>query len=108
MTDETLSRKEREQQRHRQGILQAAVTLFAERGYHQTTMQMVAEKAEFSVGYLYKHFAGKEEMYQALLAFHIHSLDAIFAAQKARGLSPLEEIHASYSAICEHFNHHRN
>jgi len=108
VTDQNLSRKEREQQRHQQEILQAAVTLFAERGYHQTTMQMVAEKAEFSVGYLYKHFSGKEEMYQALLAFHLRSLDAIFAELKERGLDPLDELYATYRAVCGHFNQHRN
>jgi AcrR family transcriptional regulator len=108
VTDSKLSRKEREQQRHQRDILQAAVTLFAERGYHQTTMQMVADKAEFSVGYLYKHFSGKEEMYQALLAFHIHSLDTIFAELKERGLDPLAELQATYQAVCEHFNHYRN
>ena len=107
MSDSKFSRKEREQQRHQREILQAAVTLFAELGYHQTTMQMVAEKAEFSVGYLYKHFSGKEEMYQALLAFHLESLDAIFAVQKELGLPPLEELHSGYRAVCEHFNHYR-
>ena len=44
------TRRERELARHRQEILDAAVHLFAENGFHPTTMQMIAERAEFSVG----------------------------------------------------------
>lgn len=107
MTDQTISRKEREQLRHQQEILQAAEVLFAQLGYHQTTMQMVAEKAQFSVGYLYKHFAGKEEMYTALLRYHIASMNEITSLEQARGLRPLAQLEATYRAVCNHFNEHR-
>jgi hypothetical protein len=50
------SGRDREHARHRREILAAAVRLFAEHGYHETTMQLVAQAADVSVGYLYKHF----------------------------------------------------
>lgn len=105
---EKASRREREQSRHRRDILAAAETLFAEKGYFQTTMQMIAERAEFSVGYLYKHFAGKEEMYQEMVRFHLNRLDELLAEVEARGLAPLEEIRCTYREICTHFNRHRD
>ena len=102
------TRREREQARHRRDILAVAVRLFAERGYHETTMQMVAEASEFSVGYLYKHFPGKEDMYRELMAFHIERMDAIIGAVETRHLGPLDELHADFEAICAHFNDHRD
>ena len=74
---------------HHQDILDAAVFLFAENGYHQTTMQMVADRAEFSVGYLYKHFSGKEEMYQELVRFHLRKMDELMEKVGERELEPL-------------------
>lgn len=101
-----LPRREREQAQHRQDILAAAVELFANHGYHQTTMQMIAERAEFSVGYLYKHFAGKEEIYQDLVRFHTGRIDELLAVVKAEQQPPLEQLRASLEAFAGHFNQH--
>ena len=102
------TRKERDFARHRRDILDAAVSLFAGNGYYQTTMQMIADQAEFSVGYLYKHFSGKEEIYQEMVRFHLDRLDELIAEVEGRGLPPLEEIHRTYQEICRHFNRHRD
>ncbi len=67
MPEKKLSRREREKQRQRQDMLAAAVKLFSEKGYHNTSMQEIAEEAEFAVGTLYKFFKNKEEMYRALV-----------------------------------------
>lgn len=60
-------RKERERQRHRAEILRAASRLFCERGFHNVSMQEIAEKAGFAVGTLYNFFSNKEDLYGALL-----------------------------------------
>jgi AcrR family transcriptional regulator len=103
-----LSRKEREQALHRQDILDVAVKLFAVNGYHQTTMQMIADQAEFSVGYLYKHFSGKEEMYQEMVRFHLAKIDALDEGVAELGLAPLDELFQNFKGVCEHFNHHQD
>lgn len=112
MTDPTpdnrQSRKERERAQHRRDILDVAVVAFAELGFHQTTMQMIADRAEFSVGYLYKHFAGKDEMYQEMIHFHIGRMNAILESVEAKGLAPLAELREMFEASCEHFNHHQD
>lgn len=61
------SRRERERRRHRKEILEAALDLFAEKGYHNVSMQEIAERAEFSVGALYGFFENKEALYKALI-----------------------------------------
>ena len=62
-----LSRRERERERQWQEILEAALILFSEKGYHSVTMHEIAEKAEFSIGMLYKFFKNKEDLYKTLI-----------------------------------------
>ena len=99
-----LSRKERELARYRNEIIEVAAALFAENGYYQTTMQMIAERAEFSVGYLYKHFSGKEEIYTDMVRFHMERLDEIIAEVADESLTPLARLHQTHVRIAEHFN----
>jgi len=102
-----LSRRERELLRHRGEIMDAATSLFSENGFYQTTVQMIAERADFSVGYLYKHFESKEQIYQATLDFHHGKLDEAIADVRAQGLPPLEELYRTYEAAAAHFNEYR-
>ena len=67
MEQKILSRKEQEYRRHRQEILDAALELFSEKGFHNVSMNEVAQKAEFAVGTLYKFFENKEDLYKALV-----------------------------------------
>jgi len=52
--------------RTRERILEAALELFADRGYEATTMRDVAREAEASLGLAYRYFASKEEFALAL------------------------------------------
>ncbi|MEZ4550999.1 MAG: TetR/AcrR family transcriptional regulator [Desulfobacterales bacterium] len=62
-----LSRREREKLRQRKEILAAALSLFSDKGYHNVSMQEIAETAEFAIGTLYKFFQNKEDLYKALV-----------------------------------------
>ena len=48
-------------------ILTAAGRLFAEKGYHRTTTQDIAEAAEVSEGTIYNYFSSKEELLFAIM-----------------------------------------
>ncbi|MCK9376642.1 MAG: TetR/AcrR family transcriptional regulator [Syntrophobacterales bacterium] len=67
MTDQKLPRREREKLRQRQEMLATALDLFSQKGYHNVSMQEIAEKAEFAIGTLYKFFQNKEDLYKALV-----------------------------------------
>lgn len=67
MVDKKLSRREKEMLMRRQEILNAALELFSQKGYHNVSMQEVAERAEFAIGTLYKFFKNKEDLYKALI-----------------------------------------
>tara|TARA_R110002110_G_scaffold390981_1_gene604182 strand:- start:58 stop:648 length:591 start_codon:yes stop_codon:yes gene_type:complete len=47
-------------------ILEAALTLFSDHGFHGTSMSKLANLAGLPVGTIYRHFAGKEELIHAL------------------------------------------
>jgi AcrR family transcriptional regulator len=67
MPDDPLTRRQRDQLRHRDEILAAAVEVFADKGFHAAGMQEIALKAEFGVGTIYRLFpGGKDEIYLAL------------------------------------------
>jgi AcrR family transcriptional regulator len=59
----------------RRRILEAANTLFAERGYAGTSMRDIAEHLGMTSAALYYHFPAKEELLSALVAPVIQTLD---------------------------------
>jgi AcrR family transcriptional regulator len=67
MENNSLPRREREKLRQRQEMLDAALGLFSEKGYHNVSMHEIARKSEFAIGTLYKFFKNKEDLYKALV-----------------------------------------
>mgnify|MGYP003678325549 FL=1 len=49
-------------------ILEAALGLFSDQGFHGTSMSKLAKASGLPVGTIYRHFAGKEELIHALYA----------------------------------------
>ena len=67
-------RRERERERHRQEILDAARRVLAERGLGGITVEEVAREAEFAVGSIYRHFRSKEELLELMVVDLIQPL----------------------------------
>lgn len=62
-----LSRRERERFARRRAMLDAARSVFAEKGYEHARLDEIAERAEFGKGTLYNYFeGGKEDILFAL------------------------------------------
>src|SRR5579863_6095056 len=60
-------------------ILETALDLFKERGYEQTTMRAIAEKAGVALGNAYYYFKSKEHLIQA---FYIRLQDELIIAAR--------------------------
>jgi AcrR family transcriptional regulator len=58
----------------RAAILDAALEAFSEGGYHETSLDVVAERAGISKALIYEHFASKRELHQALLETYVAEL----------------------------------
>ena len=50
-----------------QEILDAALAVFSERGYHEARIEDIAERAGVGKGTVYLYFPGKRELFQALI-----------------------------------------
>ena len=58
---------ERRRQQTREYLLHAAAQVFAERGFHEATIDEVASAAGFTKGAVYSNFKNKEDLFLALL-----------------------------------------
>jgi AcrR family transcriptional regulator len=64
---DTPSLKERQRQEREGLILRAASELFAERGYHSTSLEDIAARVGIAKGTIYLHFASKDDLVVALI-----------------------------------------
>lgn len=67
-------------------ILNTALTLFAEHGYHRTTMRAIAAEAGVSVGNAYYYFAAKEHLiqgfYDRVAELHTGAVGEVLATER--------------------------
>jgi AcrR family transcriptional regulator len=81
MAAEQVGRQERRKRRTRQAIQAAALELFAERGYRETTINDIAERADVAPRTVTVHFPAKEEMLFDAEPFTLDSLSERLAAR---------------------------
>ncbi len=70
MTQEALKEKNKHQLRSEETqakILDAAEVIFSERGFEKTQLEEIAVRAGFTRGAIYAHYAGKAELFLALM-----------------------------------------
>jgi len=96
-------RRERERSERRDSILQAAVQVYMEEGYHATTMEKIAETAELSRATLYLYFKTKDEIFvQAIIRqseFLAGLLEGLYLRRKEIGEDLLRELWDSFKTF---------
>jgi len=70
----------------RDRILQAAVKVFSQKGFHRARMDEIAEKAEVAKGTLYYNFASKSKLFSAAVTEGIETIVAQIQAQLAEDM----------------------
>jgi AcrR family transcriptional regulator len=60
-------------ERQRARILDAAERCFIERGFHAASMAHIAATADMSAGLIYRYFAGKNAIVQAIIQRHVQT-----------------------------------
>ncbi len=87
----------------RSRILAAALRLFAEHGYEQTSVRMIAQAADVAQGLLYNYFAGKEALLRAIFEQSMADVRASFAAAEAAAPGERVErlVRASFAIVRE-------
>ena len=72
----------------KQRILDEALTLFAEKGYDGTGVDLIAERVGIKGPSLYKHYKGKEEILNALIDVAEERYEEMFGSEKNIGKIP--------------------
>ena len=90
----------------REELLRIAAGLFADNGFHNTTVRDIADAAGILSGSLYHHFDSKEAMVDEILSTFQAELFAAYDEILASSMSPRERIEAavrlSFEAIDQH------
>ncbi|GAB4345472.1 MAG: hypothetical protein Kow0099_25780 [Candidatus Abyssubacteria bacterium] len=103
----TRARTIEDKELRRRRLLDAARELFFERGYRDTTIEMITERAGVSTGAFYLYFKSKEEIYMTLYAdgidiFHSMARQAI----SWPGMSALARLSAIAHAYFRFYKEH--
>ena len=86
----------------RKQVLDAAVTVMQRTGFHQMSMQALADEAGVSVGLIYKYFGGKEDVLLAtILAILDAFRDQLEPAMDGVGDDPIERLVAGMRRYIE-------
>jgi AcrR family transcriptional regulator len=77
----------------REALLEAAVEVFARRGYRDSSVDEIAERAGYSKGAVYWHFSGKDDLFFALLEERIdrpiyEGIELLESAPPERDMAP--------------------
>ncbi|MFC3961616.1 TetR/AcrR family transcriptional regulator [Nocardia jiangsuensis] len=92
----------------RDGILDSAIRLFDQRGYHGTSMRDIAAGAEITVASIYHHFRSKQEILQSIMVRALRAALALTrtAVVRANG-SPADQLRAVMRAWVVFHTTHR-
>ena len=96
-------------ERRRRQIVDAAVELFIEKGFHKTTTRQIASAAGFSIGSLYEYVKSKEDiLYLVCDAIHEemthHVTEALTRADG--GVKGLADAIREYFLVCHRMSDH--
>lgn len=71
---ETLKRRAVQAEAERELLVDAAATVFGDRGYHEASMRDIASHAGFSIGALYERFESKDALYCEVVERHFAAI----------------------------------
>lgn len=73
-----------------QAVIEAAYSLFAEQGFHASSMREIANRAGISLGTIYNHFENKEQIFDKVL-LEKHPYHQVLAAMQSATGETLED-----------------
>jgi AcrR family transcriptional regulator len=92
----------------RDRILQAALEIFAEKGYHRALVDDIVRASRTSKGAVYHHFPNKEALFLALVDEFSARLAEGMAAAIGNAHGALGKVQAALTAGLETFSRHRD
>ena len=90
------------------GILEAARKVFANRGFHDATVEDIAEAAGVAKGTVYLYYESKRDVYFAALKFGISQMYSLLLQELERASTPQEKLKALIAAKLSYFDENRD
>jgi len=91
----------------RQRILDAALEVFARKGYHDARVDEIVEASKTSKGAVYFYFPGKQQIFLALVDEFARRLEERLMEAIAREESGIRQVNAALQACLETFGRYR-
>lgn len=91
----------------RQRILDAAMRIFSNKGYHDTRVDEIAQASETSKGAIYFHFPSKERIFLALIDQFADLLESQLEKALAETPGGIERVDAALRVCLETFGQYR-
>ena len=104
-----MNRKEMEREARKRDILETALVLFAEKDFHEVTVDEIADRVGLSKGTLYLYFENKENLFFSIIQ---DKTDALFNRMKSAVLSDvpflkrLEDLIRGYLTFFDEHKHY--
>lgn len=101
---EKINRRERKKMHSKKMIIEAAVRMFEEKGYQETTVADIMNAADLGIGTFYNYFESKEEIPKHLLAQMISETNQYFQsllAEKRTAAEMLTEMFLSIARLLD-------
>ena len=96
-----LTRRERQRESTRQRILDAALSLFRERGYADTSVDQIAERADVARRTLFNHFARKQDLLAAWASERRGRLSALLLEDRASASTAPAAIRRQFTMLAK-------
>jgi AcrR family transcriptional regulator len=90
------------------GILEAARKVFAKRGFHEATVEDIAEAAGVAKGTVYLYYESKRDVYFAALKFGIAQMYSSLLQEVKKFSTPEEKLKALIAAKLAYFDENRD
>lgn len=101
-----LSKREREQQENENLIIETAIELFCKNGFDNVTMNMIAEKSEFTKRTVYRYFNSKEDLFFATAYKGHQYLYEMLLEAIQQGGTGYDKVRLSYNAYYKFITKH--
>jgi TetR/AcrR family transcriptional regulator, cholesterol catabolism regulator len=100
--EDVLSRRERKKLGTRQALLDAASGLFREKGYAETTVEEITERADVAKGTFFNYFPSKEALLGELSLWGVEQMRVALEVDRGAPASPVARIKLLMRLMYEH------
>jgi AcrR family transcriptional regulator len=85
----------------RQRLLEAALTCFSRRGYHQTTTDEIVAESGLGKGTLYRHFENKQHLFVSMTRWMMEGIGEDMAMISSQPLPVIERLRAMVQVLLD-------